>query len=248
MRNENYITIQGWMRNVLNLKGNELMVYALIYGFSQDGETEFVGSAGYIAEWIGATKRTVFNTLDALVSKKLLEKTEKYNNGVKTCMYKISPVMKIFHGGDEKFSLGGSEKTSPNNLDNNTISNNTVLRGNKADVYKDIVYDYNMICSRLAKVERLTDSRKKHIKARLGEHSREDLTIAFHKLNESDFACGNNDRGWEADFDWLMKNEENITKVLEGKYDNKISPIEKSFARALNNIRSGVNDNGSYFD
>lgn len=116
------------------------------------------------------------------------------------------------------------------------------------NICSDIIADYNMICSRLAKVERLTESRKKHIRARLGEHSREDLTIAFHKLNESDFACGNNDRGWEADFDWLMKNEENITKVLEGKYDNRMNPIEKSFARALDNIRSGVNDNGSYFD
>ena len=26
MNNDNYIVIQGWMRNELNLKGNELMV------------------------------------------------------------------------------------------------------------------------------------------------------------------------------------------------------------------------------
>ena len=32
---ENYITVQGWMVTDLNLKGNELLIYACIYGFSQ---------------------------------------------------------------------------------------------------------------------------------------------------------------------------------------------------------------------
>lgn len=31
---ENYITIQGWMRTELDLKGNELNLYAIIYGFT----------------------------------------------------------------------------------------------------------------------------------------------------------------------------------------------------------------------
>ena len=37
MKDENYIVLQGWMINKLNLKGNELTVYALIYGYSQNG-------------------------------------------------------------------------------------------------------------------------------------------------------------------------------------------------------------------
>ena len=35
IKNENYVVIQGWMVNELNLKGNDLMVYAIIYGFTQ---------------------------------------------------------------------------------------------------------------------------------------------------------------------------------------------------------------------
>ena len=35
MNADNYINIQGWMRTDLDLKGNELLVYAIIYGFSQ---------------------------------------------------------------------------------------------------------------------------------------------------------------------------------------------------------------------
>ena len=36
-----FVTIQSFMRSELGLKGNELIAYALIYGFSQDGASEF---------------------------------------------------------------------------------------------------------------------------------------------------------------------------------------------------------------
>jgi len=32
---------------------------------------------------------------------------------------------------------------------------------------------------------------------------------------------GENDRQWVADFDWIIKNDTNWVKVMEGKYDNK---------------------------
>lgn len=55
----NYITIQSWMRTDLKLSGNELIVYAIIYGFSQNKQGEFTGSVQYLADWVGCTKRTV---------------------------------------------------------------------------------------------------------------------------------------------------------------------------------------------
>ena len=39
----------------------------------------------------------------------------------------------------------------------------------------------------------------------------------FERLDASDFAAGG---GW-AGLDWLLKSEENVAKVLEGKYDNR---------------------------
>lgn len=119
MKNEHYITILGFMRNELNLKGNELMVYALIYGFSQDDESEFTGSISYIAEWIGSTKQTVHNVLKSLSDKGLINKTESYRNGIKFCSYKsIIPVVKNFDGGWSKNLTGGGQKIRPNNIDN----------------------------------------------------------------------------------------------------------------------------------
>ena len=56
VKDESYLHFQGWMRTRLGLKGNELVIYAVIYGFSQDGSSWFSGSAGYLADWAGITR------------------------------------------------------------------------------------------------------------------------------------------------------------------------------------------------
>lgn len=91
VKDNNFITVQGWMRNQLNLKGYELLVYALIYGFSQDGSSKFSGTRRYIAEWCGCSMRTVDNTLASLLSKKLIVKHEKYVNMIRACDYTAVP-------------------------------------------------------------------------------------------------------------------------------------------------------------
>lgn len=81
VNDNNFIAIQGWMRNKLNLKGNELLIYALIYGFSQDGHSRFKGSRKYIADWCGCSLDTVDRTLGSLVDKGFIAKyphTDEY--------------------------------------------------------------------------------------------------------------------------------------------------------------------------
>lgn len=104
VRDENYIVIQGWMVNKLNLKGNELLVYAVIYGFSQAKDQYFTGTAQYLADWTNATRRSIMNTLNALVQKGLIEKQDQYENGEKSVYYRAI--------GYEEFSQGGYEKSS----------------------------------------------------------------------------------------------------------------------------------------
>lgn len=93
MTEKNYLTIQGFMRTKLNLKGNELLVYALIYGFSQDGKSWFTGSANYISEWVGITRQNIMAILKRLVEKELIIKQDKVVNGVKLVDYKVNTEM-----------------------------------------------------------------------------------------------------------------------------------------------------------
>lgn len=87
IKNENFIAIQGFMVKELGLSGNELIAYALIYGFSQDSESEFKGSLNYVAEWLNCSKTTAFNLLNKLADDGFIKKTEKTINGVKFCNY-----------------------------------------------------------------------------------------------------------------------------------------------------------------
>ena len=69
----NYIAIQGWMVEQLGLKGNELLAYALIHGFSQDGKNQFTGSLTYIQQWLNCAHSTAVLTLQSLVKKQLIK-------------------------------------------------------------------------------------------------------------------------------------------------------------------------------
>lgn len=118
MRNEKFITIAGWMVNELGLSGNELLCYALIYGFSQDGESFFCGSRKYVAELIGAKSlNTVDKYLDVLIEKGLLTKKSSVNNGIISNYYKANLENNFFLGctPPSKFEYPPSKNEHNNN-------------------------------------------------------------------------------------------------------------------------------------
>lgn len=87
--------------------------------------------------------------------------------------------------------------------------------------YQEIMELFNGVCVSFPKVTKMTEKRKKAIKARFNNgYTLEDFRRAFETAEKSEFLKGNNDRNWRADFDWLT-NENNLAKTLEGKYNNK---------------------------
>lgn len=91
MKDNNYIVIQGWMVSRLKLTGNALMVYACIFGFSQDGEW-FTGTASYLAEWCDCRKKYMLTLLKKMTDEGLLRKRTREQNGVTFCDYQaITP-------------------------------------------------------------------------------------------------------------------------------------------------------------
>jgi len=92
VKSGSYVTIQAWMVNDLKLSGHELMVYAVIYGFSQDGESWYRGPKSYLGSWCGASDTTVWRCLKSLKHKGLIESREVDVDGVRMYDYKaITP-------------------------------------------------------------------------------------------------------------------------------------------------------------
>lgn len=115
VNDENYYVVQGWMRNILGLRGNALDIYAIIYGFSQVSHQEFTASINYLCEWLGASRPTVINALKDLVERGYLTKESNEINGVIYNRY--TAVVPDLTGG--KKILLPSKETLPNNIDNN---------------------------------------------------------------------------------------------------------------------------------
>lgn len=158
IQSNNYITIQGFMVTELGLKGNELLVYALIYGFSQDGGSEFNGSLEYIGEWIGSDKSTARRTLKRLLDKDLLVKEDvEIANHLKLCKYRINggvgktptPCANRTRGvgktptGHRQNAHGGVGKTPTNNNTNITnYKNNNKSAHEEKHGFKEHDYDF----------------------------------------------------------------------------------------------------------
>ena len=79
----------------------------------------------------------------------------------------------------------------------------------------------------LNKLINIKNKRLKSLKARVKEYGIEKVMEAIDNINQSDFLKGKNDRGWQIDFDWLMK-PKNFIKVLENKYKSNEPVIQAS--------------------
>ena len=140
-----YIVIQDWMISDLQLKGNELLTYALIYGFSQDGESEFKGSLKYISKFLGVSKSTAQRNLENLANRGVIEKRVEEISGVKFNRYiaheKAEPPIVKMGTGCSQNGYGGVFKMGTNNTNiyntNNNTSNNTKDKGAPARYFED---------------------------------------------------------------------------------------------------------------
>lgn len=184
---KNYIVIQSFMVSDLGLKGNELLIYAIIFGFSQTTGQAFHGSLTYLESWTNSTRPTVISSLKSLVEKGLIEKEEQTINGVKYCSYraknstdKAEEVVKKFNEGSKevlqevvKKINEGSKEILPNNIlyniVDNIVDNNIVENAEKHDmkVITEIVDYLNEKAHKNYRPNNKTTIR--HINARLKE-------------------------------------------------------------------------------
>ena len=132
-----------------------------------------------------------------------------------------------------KMSIDGYQKCqstiSKNVKENNTSINNTSNNKKSVDKstapinYEELKRFYNENNNNMSDVRVLTDKRKKQLRARINDDGVETFKEAVKKAAESDFLNGKNDRGWKADFEFIV-NPNKFNKILEGAYDNHTRP------------------------
>lgn len=240
INDDNFIVVQGWMRNALQLKGNKLLIYAVIYGFSQDGKSWFQGSLEYLGEWAGTSKETVCRLLKQMVSDGILEKKIVRRDGQDYPIYRATPIDKMSTPPLTKYQCPIDKKSIPidkismppltkyqypiDKLSINNIANNINKNIDKnIDIYNEFQKYWNehTAGAHVNKIKKLTDTRRKHLKSLINQYGEDDIYLVFDKVANSHFLSGKSGK-WHATFDWVIK-PANFIKVIEGNFDDRDS-------------------------
>ena len=243
VKNENYLVIQGWMIAELKLKGNELLIYAIIYGFSQNNQ-QFKGSHRYLADWCNSTRQGIMKNIESLIKKNLLEKKEIFINNVKFCRYRTLDINVEYLQGvnkvdrDGKQSLQGDvnkvdrgSKQSLHNNKENTIDNNLL------DNIDSLLFmeKWNKLAKecKLSLIKSFTENRKKKLSELLEKYTQEEILETMFKIKNINFLLGRTDKSnWKITFDDFL-NEEKFIKILEGGYYDGFKSINKQKNRTV---------------
>ena len=135
-----YITILQEMRDQLGLKGNELIVFAFINGYSQGGHGCYHGSLATLQGVCGiASRQTATDVLKSLVEKGYIYKSETIKNGVKYVSYAVCPNIGQGVQKMDKGCLKNGHNIEDINI-NNTLSINSRAKFQKPSLDEIIVY------------------------------------------------------------------------------------------------------------
>ena len=109
-----------------SFEGKEADVFAVINGFSQEGQGCFYGSLSLLSQFCGIkSKTTTQRILKSLVAKGAIVKTDELHNGVKFCTYKVN---KNWYG-ISKIDMGGVSEIDTNKKEGENINIDSLYKG-----------------------------------------------------------------------------------------------------------------------
>lgn len=251
VKNENFIVIQGYMINELNLKGNELLIYAIINGFSQTENQAFTGSLQYLADWTNSTKQGVIKNLKSLVEKNYIVKTEKSINGVKFCEYHVTKFNSVVNNVDQSIkqsSTEGSKQSLNNNISLNKISNNKDNKRKKENSYDLIINElvndedikeaiYEFIKMRMLIKKPLTDRALKQLINKL-------YTLSTNKQEQLQILDNSIINNWGSIYPLKKENSHKRNEVVPKwiKNNNNIKSIDDDFEKRKKALQERLRD------
>lgn len=119
----------------------------------------------------------------------------------------------------KNFAQANSQANSESESEDD-IEVKDVIKNEADKKISEIVENFHLICINLSILEKITEARKKAIRARLKEYSFEKIVDVFYKVAESDYLSGRKPNStWKATFDWIFV-PDNFIKILEDNYKN----------------------------
>ena len=215
-------------------------LYAYLASFCGDKD-ECFPSVDLILKEMGMGKDTFYRHINALVAAGVVEKrqSEGENGKFGRTVYSLTHEVVIHDfpytpNKDTENRCAENGCTVHRETNNNSININNINNNRDNIDYQQIADMYNNTCVSFPRLTKLSENRKKAIKARLKIYSVEDFQKLFEMAEGSSFLKGQNNRNWSATFDWLIK-DTNMAKVLDGNYTDRtpeqLTPEERQRRR-----------------
>lgn len=237
-KNENYSTISNVVLRDSNLSLKAKGFIATVFSLPEDWDFSVNGMSKILKEKKSAIYSTINELKDAGYCEVTQERMEDgrfsdniYNFYEKPFVYKENSPLTDFRDTDNP--------NSENQPQYNTYINKTIIKEDttmsKQDFDTKITSEdvssfvslYRSILPMLRQpLQKVTMRRRNKIVARLKEMGGlKTAEEVFRRIAASDFMTGRikgaNGTAWKPDIDWIIANDTNWVKVLEGKYDNK---------------------------
>lgn len=222
--------IYPFMLNNLNLVGNELTVYAVIYGFSMGGQGCFFGSREYLSACTNASLPTVDRVLKSLVKKKLINKTSSITNRG------ITP---IYSANLEKIKEAQNRRNELPKIEYNQ-NDKRIYQNDKGVYHFDKQYNSNIIENIVESVEETPPKNGNSEKSNTHTPNIPTLEQCQEYVNE---------QGYELDVERFYNHYESVGWYIKG------SPVTNWKALLTNwvknpypNFKEKVNAENTYYD
>lgn len=209
-----------------NLTIEAKAIYGMLCSYAGAGATAYP-SVDFMCRKLHISRDRFYKHMNLLVGAGIVEKTT-YKTERGTFASNVYTLIPNLQNTEKPYTENlDTENAITENLDtenmttNNNSLNNNRLNNNRENIdYQQIADLYNETCVSFPRLTKLSDSRKKAIRARLKQYSVDDFRRMFELAESSDFLKGKNDRNWSATFDWMVK-DANMAKILDGNYQGK---------------------------
>lgn len=180
--------------------------HILVYGSIEVhsfGEKGCIASNKTIGEEVGLTANRVAHIISELNKSGWVQVILDEKNNRK----KIIPLLKIVRGVlpvTKGYVTGDKGGMLPATTEDNTLGINA----------NALISKFNLLLKRNFRV---TDKVKRLLKTRLKVYTMDEVMLALEKMAADPFNQGQNDRGWSADPEYLLRNDSQIDKFLNKK-------------------------------
>lgn len=213
MNNDNWIKL--WENTIYNpIWRNDpvawkIFEYLLISSYRGKPQGTTSKTLQQIADTTGVKNGTVFSAVRRLIFAGMIE-TKSTNK--KTDFQIVN--WWIYQGKSSSGKNQAKTKQKPSKtlirIKNKELNNSNVEAQRAFDLYIDLF-------NKNPNQTKLTKARLEKLKLRIKQNGSEQLEAAIRNTAASDFHRGNNDRGWSADLDFIIRNQEQVERLSQLK-------------------------------